>query len=413
MGITEQDRYQYLNEMSLARDVILWLKVGKIIKDRGIQNMNYLDILQSTIESTYPKYLQQKVKKMLESRNIVSPDEDLFTTSGQSVAFQDEDTLVWQLKSVLESKPDDTIKCIEDLEYYNPYKYAVLFSLNNYNEDLVHKLVESDQILKFPEANDTCTDFSLDEPVKPTLRIINDSLICLKFSNKITGYLPVRENNVRVIKYTLLILIHKNLNTLEIRLDKIKGFFKNGDEFFYTKQINFVREWLVNNLNIDLDPINLPPVIEFIRPKLTGDGEVKVTAQAMDLATGAKAILDTGINDDFVLPLLGELKMLLADNTVLFDSNEKTKEIKVLIENFIFETEETASLPWISLTWTNEVKSKAIKVKFSFNPEYTLLYYYGNNAEMERMNNVTKYLIDNRTEYLSGQITPDQDRETE
>lgn len=375
--------------------------------------MNYKDILQSTIESTYPKYLQQKVKKMLEFKNIISPDEDLFTTSGQSVAVEDEDTLVFQLKTVLESRTNDTIKCIEDLEYYSPYKYAILFSLNNYSEDLVHKLVESNQILKFPDANDTCTDFSVEETVIPTLRTINEDLICLKFSNKITGYLPTRENNARVVKYTLLVLIHKNLNTLEIRFDKVKGFFKNGDEFFYIKQINFVREWLAKNLNIELDPVNLPPIIEFIRPKLTGDAEVKVTAQAMELATGSKAILDTGINDDFVLPLLGELKMLLADYTVLFDSNDKTKEIRALIENFIFETEETASLPWISLTWTNEVKSKAIKVKFSFNPEYTLLYYYGNNAEMERMNNVTKYLIDNRTEYLRREIRPEQDSEVE
>jgi hypothetical protein len=167
----------------------------------------------------------------------------------------------------------------------------------------------------------------------------------------------------------------------------------------------------VRNVKIEADPINLPPVIKSMRKSLSEDGEVKIAAQQMDLATGSKAVLDTGINDDFVLPLLGELKLLIDDNTVLFESNDKTKEIKKLIENFIYETEESASLPWISLTWTNEVKSKAVKVKFSFNPEYTLLYYYGSNAEMERMNNVTKYLIDNRREYLKKEAESEQGSE--
>ncbi len=374
------------------------------LRIEALNIMEYKGVLETTIKETYPKYLQEKVKKKLEANHIASSTDDLFTSSGESTKLS-EQSLTQQLITVLNEKPEETISCIQDLEYFNSYKYSTLFNLNNYNETLLERMIENNLILRYDEGQcDFCTDFQGSDSIKPTFRVINEELVCLKFSNQVTGYLPISDNNSRTIKYPIMVLIHKSLNTVEIRLDKIKGFLKNGDEFFYKKQITFIKEWLESYLKLEINPVNLPPVIEFMRPKLTGNGEVKVTAQAMDLATGAKAILDTGVNDEFVLPLLGELKNLIQENFDLFDSNEQTQQIKVLLNNFILETEETALLPWISLTWTNEIKSKAVKVKFSFNPEYTLLQYYGNNAEMERMNNVTKYIIDNQTEYLKQQV---------
>lgn len=369
--------------------------------------MEYKAVLETTIKETYPKYLQEKVKKKLEANQVVSLIDDLFTSSGESTKLS-ERSVTNQLITVLNERPEDTISCMEDLEYFNSYKYATLFNLVNYNEAFLERMIESNLILRYDEGQyDLCTDFQGSDQIKPTFRVINESLVCLKFSNQVTGYLPISDSNRRTIKYPILVLIHKSLNTVEIRLDKIKGFLKNGDDFFYKKQITLIKEWLENYLKLEINPVNLPPVIEFTRPKLTGIGEVKVTAQAMDLATGAKAILDTGVNDEFVLPLLGELKNLIQDNVELFDFNEQSQQIKLLLNNFILETEETALLPWISLTWTNEIKSKAVKVKFFFNPEYTLLQYYGNNAEMERMNNVTKYIIDNQTEYLKQEVNPE------
>lgn len=368
--------------------------------------MEYSKVMEMTIKETYPKYLQEKIKKVLEAKNVLSTTEDLFTNSGQAELVSD-NSLIQQIISVLKSKTSETIKCIEDLEYFKSYKYTTLFSMSNFNNDYLKKMIENGQIISYDEGKqDISSDFhEIDAIIKPTYRKIDNEFFCLKFSNKITGFLPIGETT---IKYPILAIFNETLNTLEIRIDKIKGFLKNGDDYFYLKQITFIKEWLIRNLKIDLNPVNLPPVIEFMRPNLTGEGEVKVTAQAMDLASGSKAILDTGVSDEFVLPLLGELKILIQDNADLFESNKQTQEIKSLLDNFILETEETAQLPWISLTWTNEIKSKAVKVKFSFSSEYTLLQYYGNNAEMERMNNVTKYLIENQREYLRQEAQPSE-----
>jgi hypothetical protein len=364
--------------------------------------MIYKDIIKTTLASTYPKYSQEKVKKRLEQNSVISSSGSLF---GDTVVVAPDASLLTQLNTVFDANPDELIRHVEDLEYFHTYKYATLFDLVNYDISVIEALIERGSIISYESnANDQCTRFS-DEMVgvSPTYRKLNDSIDCLKFSNEITGYLPIRDDNQRIIKYPILVLIHKELNAVEIRLDKTKGYFRsgNGDDNFYTKQIAYVESWLGQNLGWDLSPINLAPVIEFIKPRLQRNGDIRVSAQAMDLATGSKAILDTGINDEFVLPLLGELQYLIADNLQLFESNEETKSIKELIENFIMETERTSNMPWLSLTWTHEVKARAVKVKFSFLPVYTLLNYYGSNAEMERMNDVTKYLIENRTDYLN------------
>lgn len=363
--------------------------------------MIYKDIIKTTVASTYPKYSQEKLKKRLIKNNVISSTDNLFE---DTVVVAPDASLLTQLNTVFEANPDELIKQVEDLEYFHTYKYATLFDLSNYDPQVIESLIDRGTIKSFEsEENDECTRFS-DEMIGvcPTYRKLNNSIECFKFSNEITGYLPIQNDNQRIIKYPILVLIHKELNVLEIRLDKTKGHFRsgNGDDNFYTKQIAYVESWLVRNLGFDLSPINLAPVIEFIKPRLERNGEIRVSAQAMDLATGSKAILDTGLNDEFVLPLLGELQYLIADNLELFESNDETKAIKELVETFIMETERTSNMPWLSLTWTHEVKAKAVKVKFSFLPVYTLLNYYASNAEMERMNDVTNYLIDNRTEYL-------------
>ncbi|MCW1927364.1 hypothetical protein [Bhargavaea beijingensis] len=368
----------------------------------------YKSMITETINEIYPKYLQKKVIKKLEANNIISTTKDLLSEAEVTIDTSEEGEFE-KIKKAIEQN-DDSLTLIENLEYENSYKYAALFDCDT--EDL-HEQLESAIKGKFIlDANDEsfshdlCSSFSEEEKIIPTYKLIN-GIYCLKFSNKLTGYLPMSGDNRRIVKYPIIVLLYKDVNTLEIRLDKIKGFLKNGDEYFYLKQFQYVVEWLKENLNLNIEAMNLAPVIDFIINPLESEdqtSEVVVTAQAMNLATGSKAILDTGVNDQFILPLLGELKNLIRDNGELFNSNEETKEIKGKLDTFIFETEETAHLPWISLTWKNENKSKAVKVKFSFNylgQEFSLLQYYGNNAEMERMNNVTKYIIENKRKYLS------------
>jgi hypothetical protein len=368
----------------------------------------YKALLIDTISETYPKYLREKVVKKLVANNIVSTSPDLLSTAEVTLDGSDKNHFDQIVQSIEQNQ--ETIRHIEELEYDYSYKYAALFNHNSVDLDstladlLIANIINNTDSDTF--SFDFCSAGTETDRIIPSFKEINDDIYCLKFCKKITGYLPISGDNQRIVKYPIVVLLYKNEKVIEIRFDKIKGFLKNGDEFFYIKQIQWVSSWLGSKLGLELEAMNLSPIIEYTIPKETNDesSEVVVTAQAMNLASGSKAILDTGVNDQFVLPLLGELKNLIRDNEELFNSNKETKEIKSKLSTFILETEESSHLPWILLTWKNETKSKAVKVKFSFNylgQEFSLLQYYGSNAEMERMNNVTKYLIQNQREYLN------------
>ncbi|WP_142316027.1 hypothetical protein [Bacillus toyonensis] len=356
--------------------------------------------MKQTIREVYPKYLQTSILKLLKRDNIISDRRDLLTEIGEALDISEvsEVSESEQLIYVLEND-NKVLKKIEENEYHNAYKYSTLFKVNELPKGKIESLEELNKIQTFSvdsEENDILFKDHFSDII-PT-KFENEEVIILKFSRVLTGYLAAGGDNRRTVKTPILVVFFKDFNVVEIRFDKVKGFLKNNDEYFYPKQVTMVKEWLEENLEIELEEINLSPIIEYISN--LEDPEVNVSAQAMNLRTGAKAVLDAGENDQYVLPLLGELKGIIKANEELFIKNEHTLNIKDILENFIFETEESSDLPWISLTWRNgTVKSKAVKVKFSFNfmgQEYTLLQYYGNNSEMERMNNVTRYIIENK-----------------
>jgi hypothetical protein len=355
-------------------------------------HLSYKDYLIQTVEQIYPKYKQEKLIKLLEKEGLIKFSDTLLNEDAVDLTGVDENE--YFKNSINKSK--NVIKKIEETEFTDSYNYSAIFSIKEYPEIMIEQLSKRNAIRDFNN-EDFDHDILFDDEyshIFPTKYAVDDVII-LKFSRLLTGYLPVSGNNQRTAKYPILAIFFKDLNIFEVRFGKVKGYLKNNDEYFYRKQIDLIIEWLEENLQCEIDPLNMSPVIDYIS-KLEQD-DVNVSAQAMNLRGGGKAVLDTGVNDDYVLPLLGELKGLIKANQELFDKN---KEIKELIENFILETEDTADLPWISLTWRNESKSNATKVKFNFNymnQEYSLLqYYYGNKTEMERMNNVTRYLIENK-----------------
>lgn len=400
---------------------------------KGAENVEatytYEEILIQTIDETYPKYYKQKIIKQLEKDGLVYFTDNLLEEPGAvDLTFVPEEE---QFNTCIE-KSSTIINKIEKMECENSYKYATLFSTNGYPKQPVEQLINRDLIKVFnSEKFDKDALFRDNSSVIiPTLYEIDDDTTILKFSRLLTGYLPVEGMNKRSIKYPILVIFYKDIDVIEIRFDQVKGFLKKHDEYFYAKQIELIIDWIEDNLGWEITAIDLNPTIEYISG--LEQEEVYVSAQAMNLKSKKKAVLDTGDNDEDILPLLGELKELLKSNREFFEVDievtekldtyremakrvpelkdlvtindeliEQNLQIKELLENFILDTESASDLPWISLTWKNESKSKALKVKFSFNymqKEYSLLqYYFNNKTEMERMNYVTRYLIENKT----------------
>ncbi|MCY9092079.1 hypothetical protein [Bacillus mojavensis] len=356
----------------------------------------YKACLQDTINEASTKTYCSNMLKSLEQYGLIHYEDHLLAEQEQSVdltEFKTESEVVQLCKAI--DRSDKVIRAIEENEFTSAYKYSVLFEIDRSPEDLIESMYKKGEIQDFHSESFTF-DLLFDEAsniIVPTRYKVDDKVTIYKFNRHLTGFLPIEGNNKREIKYPILAVFFNDLNVVEIRIGKIKSFLR-GDEYFYVRQFDFVVDWLQTNLACQLNPIDLTTAIGHIS-KLE-ETNVIVSGQLMNLKSGAKAKLEVGNNDDY-LPLLGELKELIKTNAELFN---KSLEIKEILDTFILETEETSDLPWISLTWTNETKSKATKVKFSFNymnRQYSLLqYYYSSSTEMERMNNVTRYIIESK-----------------
>jgi hypothetical protein len=125
---------------------------------------------------------------------------------------------------------------------------------------------------------------------------------------------------------------------------------------------------------------------------------VKLVAEYILLPNGGNAQLDVGKNGNFVLPFIGELKDIIAENAIELDS---APGLKAALDTFIYEKEEMSDYPWIEVLWSNDVKSKNIRAKFIFNymsKGYCLIQHYFSNSlvGMGRMNYVTNFIIEHR-----------------
>ena len=127
--------------------------------------------------------------------------------------------------------------------------------------------------------------------------------------------------------------------------------------------------------------------------------DIKLISQYMNMKNGSKAELNVGDNEEYVLPIIGELKNIMND---LKEELDKNLKIKDALEQFIYEKEETTDYPWIEILFLNKerIKTRNNHVKFVFNymnKNYTLITYYYNDTliGMERMNDVTNFIGEN------------------
>ena len=110
------------------------------------------------------------------------------------------------------------------------------------------------------------------------------------------------------------------------------------------------------------------------------------------------------MDEDSVLPFIGELRELIDENEELFS---KAPEIKELLIRYLDDKENTANYPYVYVQWENPVVSQSYLVKITFdfsNREYTVLQHLTGTCkdlEMRRMNDAIKYLCTSGT-FIEG-----------
>lgn len=355
----------------------------------------YRELMIETVSNTYPKYIQKDLLSSLEQQGVVKLKKDMTIKNGAQTIDLSEAEVDERLTQGIAFPA--VLRALEKREFTKSYHFSAMFNGTGKRNTNFADLVQKGKLLDFKSVNfvhDNVLDVNLPAEVVPTMFTIGNIKI-FKFTKILTGFLPTTATRKR-IKYTVLGVYHEYMDVLEIRFDRARTLFQYEDELFYHNQVVGVLNWFKEVANFELENINISPVISYINKK--DQDEVVVHSQAMSMSTGAKAELYTAENGAPILPLLGELKELIRTNEELFEESPKIKD---LLDKFISETEDTSDLPWIALRWKGDAKNEGILVKFKHNYEnkgYTLLNFVGRQTNMEKMNNVTKYIIDNKAE---------------
>lgn len=334
-----------------------------------------------------PKYVRKDIIKAMSEKGLVKGVYQRKEESPDSVDLSgiEEEKRI----HIAIQQKKETVSFMEDYEYEKSYKHAALFEYQAFSQEKFDELHKKGLIFKYQENTEcnNCTNFDISYPIVK----INDDQIFIKFNLIYNGYNPDK-SGMDTVKYPILAVVFLDLNILEVRFDRLSPIFR-GTRNPYSNNIKLVLQWMEDNLGLEIAAVDLFNAIK----SLPDDDEAKevVTGGVQySLKSGSKATLDVGSNENYVLPILGELEQLINEYEEEFNDAPKVKQI---IEAFIDDIKTTSDRPWMSLCWPKTTKKDTINVKFTFfyeGEEYCLLQYKDKQQSAGRMDYVTRYLID-------------------
>ena len=350
---------------------------------------SYINYIKYTL-TTYNKSNKKLLLKIFEDKGIAKKKDDqtnLFDNELVQIDYSNIDDSIFECIE----KSNEAIQEYDKFQFTRNYKYSVICTVNNFE-----KLLK--EVSSIPEYKYDANKIKIFDDIKEPIRYEYLDCTILLFNKKYEAIHPQTGDEL-FLHYPVLLGFHKELKLVEIRFDTVKRLFTGGDrdQTIYIRLIDEILKFIEGNYHISLNPLDLDFMIELMKKNENED--IKLISQYMNLATGGKAQLAVGNNEEYVLPIIGELKNIISD---LKEELDKNLKIKDTLEQFIFEKEETTEYPWIEVLFLNKegIKTRNNHVKFTFNymnKNYSLITYYYNDAliGMERMNDVTRFIGEN------------------
>lgn len=346
----------------------------------------YLNYIKYTL-STYNKVSKKELLKKYKAENLVKKKDTQLTLFDNGLVDIDYSNLEDTLFQCVE-KNDIALEIYERFQFMKSYKYAVLFKSTDFS-----KFIEISKDIREFQFKDT--DIKLFDDISSPEKIEIEDLIIIRFNKKYEAVHPQTSEEL-LLHYPVIVVLHKDVQIVEFRFDAIKRLFIEGtrDQSVYTKLIDDIIEYFCRKYSLTLEALNLEFMIDITNNDQIDN--IKLLSQYMFLKNGGKAQLTVGNNEEYVLPIIGELKNIINE---LKDDLSQNIKIKDALEQFIYEKEETTDYPWIEVLFLDSegIKTRNNHVKFTFNymnKKYSLITYYYNDTlvEMERMNDVTRFV---------------------
>lgn len=350
---------------------------------------SYINYIKYTL-TTYNKANKKALLKLFEENNIAKKKDSQTTLFDGELVSIDYSSIDDSIIECIE-KNDKSIEEYDIFQFTRGYKYSVICSVENFKN-----LLEKVELLPDYKYNED--EINLYDEVKNPIKYDFGNYTIVLFNKKYEAIHPQTGDEL-FLHYPVVLVFHKELELVEIRFDTVKRLFTGGerDQSIYIKLIEDVLKFVSDNYGVELNPLDLEFMIEIAKKDEIED--IKLISQYMNLSTGGKAQLAVGNNEEYVLPIIGELKVIIND---LKEELDKNLKIKDALEQFIYEKEETTDYPWIEVLFINKegIKTRNNHVKFTFNymgKPFSLITYYYNDAliGMERMNDVTRFIGEN------------------
>ena len=347
--------------------------------------------LQKTIADLYPAYLKKELLKQVVTDGLVinnkKKEAQLSLNFAGIVDVSEYDTLDEKINHILEA--DNVLQYIEEFEYKKQYRHFCYFKCSEIPSTKLEELVKNGTVNLFEKKGSSLID-SYD---KPSLYIV-DNLVYLKFSKNLNN------ETGNQIKFTVICVLDKEHNIIELRFDRVGIAYKNSYNF-YRDRINEILEYLKKYLSIEIDNIDFKAVIDYIKSE---KDNIYIYAQRMQ-RNGTTAYLEAYDDGDGVMPILGELGNFIDENKELFDTDKNTNWIREKLLTFIKEIEVKSDMPMVKV----KLEDKDIKFGITHNykgTEYSLFMFYGELlGDKEMMGYVRDYLI-GCTRELESSISP-------
>lgn len=350
---------------------------------------SYINYIVYTL-STYNKVNKKTILDIYKKEGLAKKKDKqttLFDSEYVDIDYNDFDTTL--ANCVI--KKEKAVELYEKYQFTRSYRYSVLFKCNNFEKILI-------DINRIPEYKFDSNDIRLFDEFKMPKKLETSEDIILLFDRKFEAIHPQTSDEL-LLHYPVLVVFHKNNKIIEFRFDTIKRLFIEGErnQSIYSEIVEQLLAYLEQEYDIKLEAIDLSFMKNIANDENIED--IKLISQYMNMKNGSKAELNVGNNEEYVLPIIGELKNIMND---LKEELDKNLKIKDALEQFIYEKEETTDYPWIEILFLNKerIKTRNNHVKFVFNymnKKYTLITYYYNDTliGMERMNDVTSFIGEN------------------
>lgn len=351
----------------------------------------YKSNFQKTIADVYPTYLKKELLKQVVNDGLVVDNRkksyQLSLKFGNIVDVSDYDTLDEKINSILNA--DNILHYIEEFEYKRRYRHFCYFKCSEIPPTKLVELVENETVYLFDKKGETLIN-GYDKP----LLYIADNLVYLKFSERLNN------ENGNQIKFTIICVLDKEHNIIELRFDKIGIAYKNSYNF-YRDKINAILNYLEINLTVEIENIDFKSIIDYIKSEKEN---ITIYAQRMQ-RNGTTAYIEAYDDGDGAMPILGELRNFIEENKKLFNMDVNTNLIKEKLLAFIKEIEVKSDMPMVKV----KLDDRDIKFGITHNykgMEYSLFMFYGDLlGDKEMMNYVRSYLIECNQE-LENCISP-------